>query len=298
MNGSRIWWSAGIVAAGLLTPRHMDAQVIYSPSPATAASNGITVSGMGEAIAKPDAVEVKLRITGSAELTDDAIVKHRNSRERVQKAFDALKMENLKLEESNLSIRSASSQEAMQMAMRGMTPTTATPQQIEVSSAMRVRLSGISEMPQDQFVKTLGKLLDTAKDSGAALGPSAEDVSMAYRYGRNPTNTIVRFVVANADRLREEAYQKAVDDARKRGERLAKLNSLKLGAVSSVQETTVSGDYNNSIRATQPWETIPDPDSTPRGEITTDSMSGASFRVVLSVRFAIETAEKMAAQAP
>src|SRR5262249_2251398 len=34
---------------------------------------GVSVNGKGEVIAKPDVVEIKLRVAGTAELTDDAI---------------------------------------------------------------------------------------------------------------------------------------------------------------------------------------------------------------------------------
>src|SRR5262249_61370091 len=77
------------------------AQVMMNaPSP----TGGIVVTGKGEVIAKPDVVEIKLRVAGSAELTDDAIVKHRDARDRVLKAFEALKLTNLKTDESGLNV--------------------------------------------------------------------------------------------------------------------------------------------------------------------------------------------------
>jgi len=257
-------------------------------------AGGITVTGKGEVVAKPDVVEIKLRVAGSAELTDDAIIKHRDARDRVLKAFEALKLANLKTEESGLNVHSATSREQAQMIMRGMVvdQTKNTPAQIEVSSNVRVRLSSIDKMPADDLMKTIGKLLDTAKDSGAALGPSDEEAAMAYRYGRTTTNTIVRFVVTGADEMREQAYQAAVKDARQRAERLAKLHSAKLGKVRSVQESFVSSDNTNQVNR-QPWE-LQDPDVTPPGEINTENMSGAVFQVRLAVQFAIDSGEKVA----
>ncbi|HEV2968800.1 MAG TPA: SIMPL domain-containing protein [Pirellulales bacterium] len=265
------------------------AQVLVNPVNPT---SGITVTGKGEIVAKPDVVEIKLRIAGSAELTDDAIVKHRDARDRVLKAFEALKLDNLKADDLNLNVHSATSREQAQMIFRGNVPNT--PAQIEVSSAVRVRLSGIDKTPPDELMKSIGKLLDTAKDSGAAVGPSDEEVAMASRYGRTTTSTMVRFVVSAAEATREQAYQKAVDDARQRAERLAKLHSSKLGPVLSVQEAFVSSDNISTVQQ-QPWE-LQQPDITPPGEINTENMTGAVFQVRLSVRFAIDSAEKMAAQ--
>jgi uncharacterized protein YggE len=249
-------------------------------------SGGISVAGNGEVIAKPDVIEVKLRVAGAAELTDDAIVKQRDARERVLKAFEGLKIENLKTEEGSVGIRPATSQEQAQMIMRGGMPsTTSTPAQVEVSSTVKVRVSGISQMQPDQVMKLIGRLLDTAKDSGAGVGPSPEEASMAYRYGRTVNPAMVRYIVTGAEKLREEGYQKAADDARKRADRLARLHNLKLGPVASVQEQVVSTD--NQTRYQQPWETSQEPEPT-RDEIITDNMNGAVFRVVLAVRYGID----------
>jgi uncharacterized protein YggE len=253
---------------------------------------GIGVTGTGEVSAKPDTVEVKLRVSGAAELTDDAIVKHRDARDRVMKAFEALKLDNLKVDETNLSVHSGTSKDQAQMIIRGMPQNNTTPAQVEVSSSVRVRLSGIDKMSADDLMKIVGKLLDTAKDSGAAVGPTDEEVSMAYRYGRTTSNSMVRFVVTGAEKIRETAYQKAVDDARQRAERLAKLHELKLGPVLSVQETFVSGDNPNNNNNRQPWEDESS-DAAPHGEIGSDSMNSAVFQVKLGVRFEIEGSDKL-----
>jgi hypothetical protein len=182
------------------------------------------------------------------------------------------------------------------MIMRGMVmdQTKNTAAQIEVSSTVRVRLTGIDKMPPDELMKTIGKLLDTAKDSGAGLGPTDEEQAMAARYGRTTTGTMVRFVVTGADQMREDAYKAAVKDARQRAERLAKLHSAKLGAVRSVQESFVSSDNTAQVNR-QPWE-LQDPDITPPGEINTENMSGAVFQVRLMVQFALDSGETAAAE--
>jgi uncharacterized protein len=253
--------------------------------------NGIGVTGTGEVTAKPDTLELKLRVAGAAELTDDAIVKHRDARDRVMKSFEAMKLDNLNVEDTNLNVHSGTSREQAQIIIRGgMQQNNTTPAQVEVSSTVRVRLTDIDKMPPDDLMKLVGKLLDTAKDSGAALGPTDEEVSMASRYGRNATNTMIHFVVTGADRIRETAYQKAADDARQRAERLAKLHGLKLGAVQSVQENFVTGDNPNNNYVQQPWEISP-PDAIRHGEINTDNMSSAVFQVKLGVRFGISRAD-------
>lgn len=259
---------------------------------AAAGGGGIAVNGMGEVTAKPDIVEINVRSTGSAEITDDAIVKHHDSAERIQKAFDALKIENLSAEEINLAVKPATSKEQAQMIMRGMQQTNSAPPQVEVGSTIRVRVNKISQMQPNDLMKTIGKLLDAAKDSGATVGPSDEEVSMAYRYGRTVSTSMVRFVISDADKMKDSAYKLAVADAKSRAERLATLQGLTLGPVLSVQEVSVSGDDSNILRQQQPWETSADPTIPNRSELTADSMAGGTFRVRLAVRFGIDSGEK------
>lgn len=279
----------GIAVIFVATSETIHAQVVNLS--AAAYGGGISVNGMGEVTAKPDIVEINVRSTGSAEITDDAIVKHHDSAERIQKAFDALKIENLSAEEINLAVKPATSKEQAQMIIRGMPQTNSAPPQVEVGSTIRVRVNKISQMQPNDLMKTIGKLLDAAKDSGATVGPSDEEVSMAYRYGRTASTTLVRFVISDADKMKDSAYKLAVADAKNRAERLASLQGLTLGPVLSVQEVSVSGD-DNIVRQQQPWETASDPTIPNRSELTADSMAGGTFRVRLAVRFGIDSGEK------
>src|SRR5262245_31149064 len=73
-----------------------------------AEDGGISVLGMGEVKARPNKVEIGVRITGSGELSNDAIVKFTESRRRTLSAFEKLKITGLKFEELGTSINSAS----------------------------------------------------------------------------------------------------------------------------------------------------------------------------------------------
>jgi uncharacterized protein YggE len=283
-----------ILAVAVLFAAIARAQVVHDTS---GAGSGISVTGGGDVVAKPDAVEIRLRVSGAAELTDDAIVKHRDARDRIMKAFDNLKIENLKADEVNVNVKSASSNETVQRVLRGnVQQQTNTPAQVEVAGTMRVRVSNISKMPPDDLMKLIGRLLDTAKDGGAGLGPSDEEAAMAYRYGRQTSTSMVKYVVTGAEKIREEAYQKAVDDARARAERLAKLHGVKLGPVTSVNETFVSSDSPTNVNQ-QPWELTQDTDPNSLKELSADSMAGTAFRVKLNVRFAIASSEPTVTEA-
>ena len=107
--------------------------------------------------------------------------------------------------------------------------------QIEVGSTLRARLVDVGKVPTEELMSTIGKLLDAAQDSGAGLGLSDSDMMMMRYYGGGvQQNSLVKFIVTNIGDIREKAYDHAVADARKRAERLARLNGVKLGAVLAV----------------------------------------------------------------
>jgi uncharacterized protein YggE len=288
-------WPAFILGASLVPAIFTSpslAQVVMSDG--TNQSAGISVYGTGETVAKPDLVEISLRATAAAELTGDAIIKYRDTKRRTLEAFDKLKLDKLEVEELGVSLSDQASAEAMQMMWRGM-PTNNVKAKVEISSALQLRLSGIRDLTAEQVMETVGKLLDTAKDSGATIGPTQAEMNMAWRYGQQANSTLVRFIVRDLNKLREEAYENAVHDARTRAQRLAKLNGIKLGEVLSVQEMQVSGDEQALV--TTPWgQTMPSSKKSREPEISSEQFAEIPFRVKLLVRFTIRPADDKTAQ--
>lgn len=258
---------------------------------------GISVYGNGEMVAKPNVVEISLRATAAAELTADAIVKYRDTKRRTLEAFDKLNLGKLEVQELGVSLTDQTSAEQMQNMWRGMGNVTTGKTKVEISSALQLRLSGIRELSAEQVMENVGKLLDTAKDSGASIGPTAAEMNMAWRYGQQPNSTLVRFILTDLNKMREEAYQNAVDDARTRAERLAKLNGVKLGGVLGVQEISVSGD--DQQMTTTPWgQVIPAGGRSKHREpeVSSEQFTEIPFHVKLQVRFAIEPGEAKTAR--
>ena len=287
-------WVAFVAVASLvlLGTSSGSAQIVTDPS--TSHTPGISVYGSGETVAKPDVVEISLRATAAAELTGDAIIKYRDTKRRTLEAFEKLKLEKLEIEELGVSLADQASAEAMQAMWRGM-PATTTKAKVEISSALQLRLAGIRELSAEQVMETVGKLLDTAKDSGATIGPTSAEMNMAWRYGQQANSTLVRFIVRDLNKLREEAYENAVQDARTRAQRLAKLNGIKLGDVLGVQEVQVSGDDQQVV--TTPWgQTMPSSKKPREPEISSEQFADIPFRVKLLVRFAILPPDAKTAQ--
>ncbi|WP_010584957.1 SIMPL domain-containing protein [Schlesneria paludicola] len=247
---------------------------------------GIVVEGTGEVRSVPNIVEINLRLSAKGELTDDAVVKHRDSKKRAIETFKALNLENLELEEKNLGLKAGGNmQEMMQMMWNGMTPAANKRTQVEVGSTLRARLVGVDKMPTEELMSTVGKLLDAAQDSGAGLGMSDADMMMMryYGWGRQQQTSLVKFIVTNIKETREKAYDLAVKDARKRAERLARLSSVKLGQVLAIDE--MGGNSNRNPYYYNPFESNDDKDD--KDEIVAETMSGGNLKISLRVRFAI-----------
>ncbi len=254
--------------------------------PGAGTADGIAVSGKGEIFAHPNLVEIDLNVSGKAELTGDALVKYRDAKKRVLDALDKLKLKGMTTDERALTISAGNTTDQQQRFVNGM-PQAPGKNQVEVASVLRVRLKEIRDIPPDELLKTIGKLLDVAQDAGVTIGPTAAEVARNMRFGNNTnTSTLVRFVVADLAEIREKAYEQAVADARLRATRLAKLNNVKLGAAISVQEIAVAGDQPQAFLQNQFGQaaapTSDDEKDEPRIVATTHS--GIPVQVRLMVR--------------
>lgn len=254
-------------------------------------SGGISVSGTGEVRARPNSVELKLRASGTAELTADAIVKYKDSKERLLAAFEELKLPDMKVVEGDVSIVRGDAAALMNYAMRGQTP--AGKQTVEIASSLWFMLGGIGEMEPPELMELLGRILDVARDAGAAVGPTAAEVNYAYRYGRPLQGSLVDFVITDFASHREEAYEKAIADARQRAERLASLTGVTLGPVMAVQEVLVTGDPEMPQRQTYGMAAQEKQPLGPR--IVSETFGDVAIFVKLNVRFAIAHADATAA---
>jgi uncharacterized protein YggE len=289
---------AVVLVSGLLAGSAV-AQLPFLPN--MAASDGISVFGTGEIAARPNWVEIDLPVSGKAELTGDALVKYRDAKKRLVDALEKLGLKDLSSEERGVTIGPATSLEQQQRIAGGV-PQVAGKPQIEVTSTVRVRLKNVRDVPADELVKTVGRLIDVAQDAGVSVGLSAADIQMRQRYGIYGTTagTTVRFVVADLAELREKAYERAVADARDRAGRLAKLNRVKLGRAVSVQEIQVAGDADTSNRAigavVVPNVQAPVPEASAEPRIASTTLADIPVQVKLLVRFAIEPADPATAQ--
>lgn len=263
-----------------------------------AGSDGISVYGTGEVLARPNWIEIDLRVSGKAELTGDALVKYRDGKKRLIDALEKVGFADLSTEERGVTIGPGIVNQQPQRFVNGVPQNTAKPQ-IEVSSTVRARLKNIRDAETDEVLKTVGRLIDVAQDAGVSVALTPAELQQLRQHYHNYNlqgGTNVRFVVADLAELREKAYERAVADARDRASRLAKLNHVKLGGAVSVQEVQVAGDAQTLVRthvAQAPWVA---PESSDQPRLSSTMLADIPVRVKLLVRFAIQPADPATAQ--
>jgi uncharacterized protein len=209
--------------------------------PAQQNIEGFTVSGKARLGTKPDVVEIDLEVSASSELTADAIVKYRDAKKRIRDAFAALKLANVTVEERGLLVDQKGQMQSPYFF--DYQPNSRTKTEVQLSRKLVVKASGMRKLDEESVMQLVGRLLDVAQDAGAKVGSGNNNNYYYYwRYGMNNTTGLARFVLEDFDKLQEEAYEKAIADARTRAERLARLSRVELGPIVAVREIAVPGD--------------------------------------------------------
>lgn len=249
---------------------------------------GITVAGKATLMARPDLVEIDVSVSAGSELSADAIVKYRDARRKLRDAFAALKLDNVALEERGLKV----DQKGMQYSpyFFDYQPNQRSKTEVQLSRKLVVRGSNLRKMDEDAVLQLVAKLLDVAQDAGAHVGTSQEENSYYYwRYDRM-NNSLARFVVEDFDKIQEQAYEKAIADARARAERLARLSKVELGPVVAIREVVVPGEGTpSSDNLPYYYQMQPPAEEPPRKRLETSKYQEIPVRVELLVRFEVHS---------
>jgi uncharacterized protein YggE len=236
---------------------------------------GFTVAGKGLVSAKPDLVEIDLDVIASSELTADAIVKYRDAKRRIHDAFAALKLGNVSVDERGLLVDQKGQMQSPYFF--DYQPNTRTKTEVQLTRKLVVKAADIRKMDEEGVLQLVGRLLDVAQDAGGKVG-SGNNMNnyYYYRWGMNQTTGLVKFVIEDFDKVQEEAYEKAIADARARAERLARLSKVELGPIVAVRELVVPGDRSTNTE-----------DEPTRKRLETAKFQEIPVRVELLVRFEV-----------
>jgi uncharacterized protein len=239
---------------------------------------GFTVTGKGSVSAKPNLVEIDLEVAATSELTADAIVKYRDARRKLREAFSGLKLENVGVEERGLLVDQKGT--GMNPYFFGGQQNTRTKTEVQLTRKLVVTASNIRKMEEDALLQLIAKLLDVAQDAGGKIGGQSDfNPYFYYRFNQGSTAGLVRFVLDDFDSLQEEAYEKAIADARARAARLAKLSRVELGPIVAIREVVVPGEKSTSA----------DDEGPLRKRLETSKFQDIPVRVELLVRFEVHS---------
>ncbi len=208
---------------------------VAAAAPSARADEGILVSGSGEALVKPNLLELYLTVSGEAELGADAVVKYQQAVTRTLEAFEGLKLQNLKLEPRGLAVSTTGVSPATAARM-GMEPGQAPNPQVVLSRSMRLQVGGIDGYSDEELIKLVSKLIDTSRDMGIVVGATENAAAMEEFSGQQNSQPVVQFVADNVQKPREQACRQAFERAKERAQRLAALSGVKLGEVKSIEE--------------------------------------------------------------
>ena len=261
------------------------------PRAAIAEDNGgISVTGTGMAQTRPSTVEIDGTVAGDGELAADAMVKYRDTKKKALAAIDALKIPGLTVESQGQQLGQAIDPNTQMRMMQGMA-TDVGKTKVHVSENLKLTIKQADTIDPDKLMDTVLKVLDASRDSGLQVRPPPPSTyyEMQIRAQSGGGNEgLVTFIIPDTSALRDDAYQKAMDDARAKAQRLAQLSGVKLGPVISVNE---SGAGNSRAALMAEMEGVPPPQGAQPKEAKSSTMHEIPVTVQLSVRFAILPAD-------
>ncbi len=215
-------------------------------SSSAAENNGISVVGVGSVEATPSVVELTGLIVGKGQLAGDAVTKFHGNRRRAEAAFKNLKIPGLEIVEDGMSLYSAMTASQMQAAMRGMPANNTQAQDLSVSESFKLRITGIDKLSTQELLETIVKIVDSGKDAGVIIGAQTQSIPGVYNPSQTKS-TMATFKVIDVKKLKEEAFQKAITDAKAQAEKLARLTGVQLGKVISINEGVESTNASSGV---------------------------------------------------
>jgi uncharacterized protein YggE len=257
-------------------------------------SAGISVTGAGQAQTRPSTVEIDGTVSGDGELAADAMVKYRDTKKKALAAIDALKIPGLTVESQGPALTQANDPNAQMRMMQGMAADN-TKSKVHVAENLKLLIKQADTIDSAKLLDTVLKVLDAARDAGLQVGPPppANYYEMQIRAQSGESGDgLATFVIPDTTALRDDAYQKAMDDARTKAQRLAQLSGVKLGPVISVSDDGSGTNSNSRANLFAMMEGM----ATPQAGLTKEAKSGTlheiQITVQLSVRFAILPADQ------
>jgi uncharacterized protein YggE len=215
LNGTRNWLVAlagavallalGVICGAVISQATVQAQTVPSGSQTTnATKQGVTVSGQGIVLVKPDLVKLTVGVTEQANTVAEAQQKVNTTHDAIVKALTGLGVSANDIQTSNYSI-------SPNYRNDGTGNSKLNGYQVETQLLVTIRK-----------VEDAGKVIDGASNAGA-----------------NQIGNIQFTLANNADAVKQ-ARLAAVQDAKAKADQLAAAGGFQAGAVLAVEETSLN----------------------------------------------------------
>jgi uncharacterized protein YggE len=195
----------------------------------------LTVSGAGRVEVRPDVMEVFATVTGSGELTGDALKKFRANRRRGIEAVTKLKVNGLEVKGSGIAVISNAAVQQFQQRFGNAQQGSAS--HTTFSETLTFAVPGIDHLGDDRVQELATKILDAAKDAGLTLGQPNDQNPYYFNYNSYRPQ-IVFFRLAHPEETRQKALDLAAKDARSKAEQMAKRLNVAVGKAVLVRDAT------------------------------------------------------------
>jgi uncharacterized protein YggE len=260
-------------------------------SVAKAEDPGITVTATGEATVKPNRMEIEVKASASAELTGDAVVKYRDGLRRAKEAFEKLKIENLQVEDRGMNVANGAVGATNNnfVALNGGAPAAAKPE-VNISKSLRLAVTGVDKLSEEQLIALVAKLLDTAKDAGVSPGGNSTNSLLMRMNGMAGPTTMVTFIADDTTAARKKATADAFHQAHEKAQKLAELAGVTLGPVISMEDIGASAEKGMSMQERMVQMIYGGGDTaSDDSRLTSSLLIEMPVRVGLRVRFALQS---------
>jgi len=251
-----------------------------------AEEQGLTVAENATVMVKATRLEVDLEVSGEAELSSDALVKYRQASRQVATALKGLGIQNLSVEHRGIGMQQTSAN-SMMAAMRVAGAAAGAKPQFRIDAPLRVTITNISSMSEEQLAETMTKVIDTAKDAGAGLGSAPSGMLALVMASQQTARPLVRFIVDDVSSARDQAFKQAHKQAADRARQWAQVAGVKLGKTLALEEVTSepapSANPQAALMAMYGAQTPP-VDTT---RITSDRFTNIPVQVRIKARFEI-----------
>ncbi|HZZ28825.1 MAG TPA: SIMPL domain-containing protein [Pirellulales bacterium] len=257
---------------------------------AAADDPGISVSAVGESSIKPNRLEIEIKAAASAELTGDAVVKYRDALRRAKEAFEKLKIEKLELVDRGMNVaNNAAGGNNNMINLGGGNPQATAKPEVNISKSLRLSVSGIDKLSEEDLVSLVAKLLDTAKDAGVSVGDTTSNSLLSRINGMSTPVAMVTFVADDPAGARQTASEKAFAQAKQKAQKLAEMAGAQLGPVISMEEGMEGSNKTESLQSRMIEMIYGGGGGAPDDpRLTSTLLVDMPVRVNLRVRFALE----------